>query len=174
MKNIFVIALIMTMFGCASMNDALTPGLKIEKDRFDNSLRLYQAPVSSSGIREDWHTLGFEWNETTPEIVYLTVGAQGITNVSGVHFNVNGEIIKSAGDASVNTNYGDFSTRRFYIPIQDFIKIAEASLVKMKVIQIDSYTVSSFGEGAGMLRTIDSKFAPFVRELRNRRVLGAE
>ncbi len=148
------------------MNDALTPSVSINKDDFDNSTRILQPPVSASGITEDWHTLGFEWNENTPSVVYITVGTQGINNVSGVNFNVNGNIIKSAKNASVNTNYGDFSTRRFYIPIRDFKLIAQAKLVKMKVIHIDNYTVSSFGESAGM-RTINTKFSPFLEAVNN-------
>lgn len=166
MRNLLAISIILILSGCAGINDALTPSLKVQQDPFDSSLRLYQAPVSSSGISEDWHTLGFEWKESTPKIIYLTVGSQGITNVTGVHFNASGEIIRSANDASTNTKYGDFSTRRFYIPIKDFLKIATADLVKMKVIHIDTYTVSSFGNDAGALRTIDSKFAPFIDELK--------
>ena len=167
MRYILILSVLL-LSACAGLNDALTPSLVIKKDSFDSSLILSQRPVSSSGPSEDWHTLGFEWNEKTPEVIYLTVGSQGITNVSGVHFNVNSEIIESANDASINTKYGDFSTRRFYIPIQDFVKIANAKLVKMKVIHIDTYTVSSFGDDAGILRTIDSKFAPFIGELKKR------
>jgi len=147
------------------MNDSLTPSLEVSNDPFDSTITLSQKPVSSSGISEDWHTLGFSWNESTPDIIYLTVGTQGIDNVSGVQFMVDEKLVKSADTASVNTKYGGFSTRRFYIPVDDFKLIANAKLIKMKVMHIDSYTVSSFGEDAGMTRTINSKFKPFIREL---------
>lgn len=164
-KLISALFLSLTLASCASMNDSLTPSLKVTKDPFDSTVTLSQKPVSSSGLSEDWHTLGFTWKESTPDIVYLTVGTQGIDNVSGVQFMVDGKLIKTADTASVNTKYGDWSTRRFYIPIDDFKLIATANLIKMKVIHIDTYTVSSFGEGAGMARIINSKFKPFIEAL---------
>ena len=88
---------------CASMNDSLTPSLEVTKDPFDSTTTLSQKPVSSSGVSEDWHTLGFTWSESTPDVVYLTVGTQGIDNVSGVQFMVDGKLIKSANTASVGT-----------------------------------------------------------------------
>ena len=154
------------------MNDAMTPGFKVERDDFDSSLRIVQPPVSSSGVSDAWHTLGFEWNEKTPEIIYLTVGAMGITNISDAQFNVDGEIVDSLKEASSLTNYGDWSTRRFYLPITDFVKIAKGKLVKMKVVKIDTYSVSSFGEQAGTLRTVDQKFPPFLQALNENGAIG--
>jgi hypothetical protein len=166
MNRIIITLLFLIMLaGCASMNDAMTPSLKVERDDFDSSLRILQPPVSSSGVSDDWHTLGFEWNEKTPKIIYLTVGAMGITNISDAQFNVDGELIDSLKEASGFTSYGDWSTRRFYLPIYDFVKLAKGNLVKMKVVKFDKYSVSAFGEGAGITRTIDQKFPPFLKAL---------
>lgn len=164
-----IILLLIT--GCASLNDAVTPSLKVERDSFDSTLRVYQPPVSSSGISEPMHTLGFEWSERTPDVVYVTVGAYGIVNISDVEFNVDGEIVQTAETASSNTDYGstidtaDFSTRRFMLPIDDFVRVMSANTVKMKVVHIDTYSVSSFGSGVSGMRTINTKIQPFLDEL---------
>lgn len=162
----FVAVFILLLTGCASMNDALTPSLQTKTDSFDNSLIISQAPVSaSSSISEAWHTMGFEWNKKFPNVVFLTVGTNGITNVEGVAFNVDGKIIENIKEASVLTQYGDWSTRRLVMPMSDFITVAQGHDVKMKLIQIDSYSVSTFGsDHPGAI--VNSKFNPFISKLK--------
>ena len=75
--------------GCASMNNAMTPSSHVMTDDFDGTAIIRQAPVSSSSsLAEGWHTLGFEWGQKTPDLVFITAGTNGITNVTDVAFNV--------------------------------------------------------------------------------------
>ncbi|PSV49803.1 hypothetical protein [Photobacterium indicum] len=161
---------VMLLAGCAGINDSLTPSLSVTKDSFDGSTLLTQSPVSAaSSLSEGWNTLGFDWNEKYPDVVFLEVGVNGITNVMGVAFNVDGEVIENIKAASTLTKYGDWSTRRLIMPISDFIKVAEGKDVKMKVYQIDTYTVSSFGpanDGA----VVNTKFPPFISMLKQQGV----
>lgn len=164
---IFLSIALLSLGGCSSFNDAMTPSLDVTNDSFDNSLSLYQAPVSSSSsLSEDWHTLGFEWNEKTPNIVYLSVGVYGIKNISSVSFNVDGFMIEKLSRASSLTDYGDWSQRRFAVSLQDFIRIANADDVRMKVVRINEYTVSSFGKkNSGAI--VNTKFKPFLDKLQS-------
>lgn len=170
LKLIIAAAFIM-LTGCAGMNDAMTPSMNAQKDPFDGSLIVSQAPVSSSSsLAEGWHTMGFEWNQKFPDVVFLEVGTNGITNVQGVAFNVDGNIIENIKEASSLTKYGSWSTRRLVMPIADFVKVAQGRDVKMKLIQIDTYSVSSFGKnhpGA----VVNSKFPPFLSKLRELRAI---
>jgi hypothetical protein len=153
-------------YGCASFNESMTPSVKVQKDEFDGSLIVSQSPVSAaSSMSEAWHTLGFQWNQKFPNVVFLEVGVSGITNVMGVAFNVDGQLIENIKQASTLTKYGDWSTRRLIISINDFAKIAQGKDVKMKVMQIDTYSVSSFGsENSGAI--VNSKFPPFIEKLK--------
>lgn len=80
---------------------------------------------SSSKLTEHFHTLGFDWTSKTPNRVFLSAGAPGITNIYGLSFNVDGTLV-SARLASNSTEYGDWSTRRFYVSYSDFVKLANA------------------------------------------------
>lgn len=158
------------LIGCAATNDALTPSLAVIKDDFDGKLIVRQEPVSSaSSISEAWHTLGFDWTEKTPDTVYLTAGAKGIVNIEGLAFNADGRVYDNIKTASATTEYGQWSTRRFAISWNDFLAIANAKSVKMRISKINDYTVSSFGPAHPA--TVDSKIPPFVarvQELRAR------
>jgi hypothetical protein len=115
--------------------------------------------------------MGFTWKGKSPEIVYITVGVEGIDNITRLAFNVDGEIIENIRTASNLTKYGKWSTRQFAVPIQTFIKIAKGNDVKMKISQIDTYTVSSFGSSNSMA-VINSKFPPFLSELKKQGALN--
>jgi hypothetical protein len=170
-ESIFTAAILVALSGCASINDAMTPSVQVKKDQFDNSEIIYQPPVSAaSSLSEGWHTLGFQWNSKYPDVVFLEVGVKGITNVMGVAFNVDGLLIENIREASQLTDYGQWSTRRMVLPISDFIKVAQGKNVKMKVHQIDTYTVSSFGpENSGAI--VNGKFEPFLQKLREKGVI---
>ncbi|UAL42138.1 hypothetical protein K8B83_14765 [Shewanella inventionis] len=160
------VAIFITLTGCTGMNDAMTPSMNTHKDSFDGALIVSQAPVSSSSsLTEGWHTMGFEWNQKFPDVVFLEVGTNGITNVQGVAFNVDGEIIENITEASVLTKYGSWSTRRLVMPINEFVKVAKGRDVKMKLIQIDTYSVSSFG-ASNSGAVVNSKFPPFLNKLK--------
>jgi hypothetical protein len=52
--------------------------MSLVKDDFDGSIIVRQTPVSaSSSMSEAWHTLGFSWNQKTPNIIYITAGTVG-------------------------------------------------------------------------------------------------
>jgi len=171
-RKIILIALMLSVIpGCASFNDKMTPSVSVHQDQFDGSLIIEQSPVSAaSGLSEGWHTLGFQWYQKFPKVVFLEVGVSGTTNVMGVAFNVDGQIIENIKAASVLTKYGDWSTRRLVMPISDFVKVAQGSNVKMKVMQIDTYSVSSFGS-ANSDAIVNSKFGPFIQKLKEQNAL---
>lgn len=159
---IFFFALIFS--GCASINQGLTPGPEVKVSDFDNSVEVIQKPVSAANsLSEAWHTLGFRWNSANPDIVYLIAGAHGTVNVTGLMFNIDGEIV-TASPASKLTDYGQWSTRQFKIPFSTFKKLANAKLVKMKLIMIDKYSVSSFGQSKpGAI--VSGKLKPFLKQI---------
>ncbi|MCW8857007.1 MAG: hypothetical protein OQJ95_06540 [Kangiella sp.] len=166
MKNLLMGTLLLTlMAGCASMNDALTPDTQVRVDDFDGSKEIIQKPVSAaSSMSEGWNTLGFRWNSKAPDIVFMNAGAEGITNVTGLEFNVDGDFV-IAQEASHLTKYGQWSTRQFAVSLDDFMKIAKGKVVKMKVVMIDEYAVSSFGtEVNGAV--VNSKFPKFLEQLK--------
>ena len=155
--------------GCATMNDAMTPSLAEFKDDFDGSMVVRQSPVSSSSsLSEGWHTLGFEWNQKTPDIIFITAGTNGIVNITDVVFNADGQIISSIKPASTITEYGQWSTRRFAMSWENFLKVANAKSVKMKVARINDYTVSSFGPNHSKA-IVNTKIPPFVEKVRGLR-----
>lgn len=170
-KIVLLAVLLFAVSGCASFNNAMTPSLSVQQDQFDGSLIITQPPVSSaSGLSEGWHTLGFQWSNKFPNVVFLEVGVSGITNVMGVAFNVDGQIIENIKEASALTKYGDWSTRRLVMPISDFLKVAQGNDVKMKVMQIDTYSVSSFGS-ANSGAIVNKKFGPFIQKLKEQSAL---
>jgi hypothetical protein len=170
-KIVFFAIVFSLITGCAGLNDQMTPSLSVYQDHFDGSLRIEQPPVSAaSSISEGWHTLGFQWNQNFPDVVFLEVGVSGITNVMGVAFNVDGQIIENVKEASILTQYGDWSTRRLVMPMSDFIKVSQGNDVKMKVMQIDTYSVSSFGS-ANSGAVVNTKFAPFIQKLKEQNLL---
>jgi hypothetical protein len=157
------------ILGCTSMNDALTPSLQLMKDDFDGALIVRQAPVSAaSGLADAWHTLGFEWTQKTPNAVYVTAGVQGITNIYQLAFNADGHIIENLKTASAHTDYGQWSTRRFSMTWDDFLALANAKEVKMRVSRANEYTVSSFGP-AHPNALVNAKLVPFVAKVRDLR-----
>ena len=152
------------LLGCSSMNQAMTPGTKRVVSDFDNAIELIQAPVSaSSSLGEGWHTLGFRWNSKSPDFVYLMVGTKGVVNITGLSLNIDDEII-TVETASTLTDYDEWSTRQFVMPLEQFRVLAVANLVKMKVTMIDKYSVSAFGKtkpGA----IVSGKFSEFLRQV---------
>ncbi len=174
MKRSVLVLAVLLVAGCATMNDAMTPSLSVIKDDFDGSLVLRQSPVSSSSsLGEGWHTLGFEWNQKNPDTVFITAGTNGIVNITDVAFNADGQVISSIKPASTITEYGQWSTRRFSMSWEDFLKIATAKSVKMKVVRINDYTVSSFGpEHSGAI--VNTKIQPFVDKVRELRSIAGK
>jgi len=169
MRKISIFLVFLVFSGCASLNDSITPSMSVMKDDFDGSIVVRQSPVSAaSGMSEGWHTLGFEWDQKSPDIIYITAGTNGTVNITDVKFNADGTIISDIKTASTLTEYGKWSTRRFAMSWSDFLKVANANSVKMKVVQINNYTVSSFGS-ANSGAVINSKIPPFVAKVKELR-----
>ncbi len=157
--------IIVSFFACTSFNQMATPSAKTVINDFDGSTEVHQSPVSAAiSLSEGWNTLGFSWLKNNPEYVYLIVGAQGITNISSVAFNIDGDVIELHEPASHLTDYGEWSTRPFVITLEDFRKLAKADTVKMKVVMIDSYAVSTFGQGHPQA-IVSGKFYEFLNQI---------
>ena len=155
--------------GCAAgaaINDAFTPSLEILHEEFDNSTIVRQLPVSASkGIGDSWHTLGFEWSTKTPRTVFVTAGTRGITMVNALAFNADGVMVTAIERASYYTETDKgWSESRFAMSIEDFLKIARAQDVKMRLSQGNDYSVSSFGP-AHPNASINTKFQPFTMKI---------
>lgn len=73
-----------------------------------------------------------------------------------------------AHQASLTTEYGSWSNRRFWVSYKDFISIATAPIVKMKVSGTNTYGVSSFGTTTNAL--INKKIPAFLEKLHAARV----
>jgi hypothetical protein len=141
------------------------PPLSVVRDEFDGSIIVQQDAVSSSSsYTEGWHTLGFEWHQKTPEIIFVTAGTNSVATITDLAFNADGVLITRITPASALTDYGSLSTRRFAMTWQDFLKIADAKTVKMKLVRISDSTVSSFGtEHPGAV--VNSTISPFVAKV---------
>jgi len=167
-----ILALLVVLAGCAGMQDAMTPSVRVFKDDFDGSIVVRQTKVgAASSLSEPIHLLGFEWSNKLPDVVFITVGvsfrAQSIHDVA---FNADGQIFAQLRSASALTDIDrgggiPVSSRRFEVPLRDFLIIASSKIVKMRIDGINDYTVSSFGPGAGDA-VVNSKFGPFIDEVR--------
>ena len=179
-KSAFL-AIILAVTGCASMNDAMTPSLSVTKDRFDDTTIVKQPIVpANSSFSDSLAGLGFEWKSSLPDKIILTVGISGIENIEGADFKADGQDIPSPTTAGYLTQYpeknlsfGDmtstYSTRRMVMPLGDFVKIANAKQVKMKIHHIDTYSVSIFGRSE--MAVVGSKFEPFLAKLKDMKVI---
>lgn len=167
--------LLLLLAGCADMNDAMTPSLRMEKDNFDGATIVRQPSVgASSTLGEPRHTLAFDWNQRTPNTVYVTAGVLGIRSIAALAFNADGRVIQNLKEASAVTDRisygqaGSWSERRFAMTWEEFQAVVNARSVKMRVSGVNDYAVSSFGpdhDGA-IVNTKLKPFAERVRELR--------
>jgi hypothetical protein len=89
----------------------------------------------------------------------LKVGTQGIVNITAVAFNLDAKIMQLNKPVNTLTDYGEWSTRQFSMPLEQFRILASAKTVKMKVVMIDKYSVSSF-EKSKPLAIVVGKFSP--------------
>ncbi len=170
MKKIFcmISMLVLSAFiigGCASVNQRLTPSAETVVSDSNDTIEVIQAPVSAaSSISEDLHALGFRWSNKTQDMVFITVGAAGIVDISAVVFNIDGNIISIDKSENTLTDFENWSTRQFSMSLEQFRQIAYAQIVTMKVVMIDKYSVSSFGiskKGA----IVNGKFTSFLQQV---------
>jgi len=116
-------------------------------------------------MSETAHVLGFEWYEKYPDLIFITVGSAFRTQaIESVAFNADDAVLDHFKTASLLTEFQNrTSYRRFEMPLPDFIRIANAKVVKMKVEGFNEYTVSSFGVGSYAI--VSSKFEPFIKQV---------
>ena len=170
-KQFIYLFIVVLVSSCASINQGLTPGAQTIVSDFDNSIEVLQKPVSAaSSLTEGWNTLGFRWNNKNPDVVYLTAGTNGTVNITGLFFNIDGTTYK-ADLASSLTEYGQWSTRQFKVPFNVFQKLAAAKVVKMKLVMIDKYNVSSFGKDKPNA-VVSGKFSDFLNQIEKVKLEG--
>lgn len=168
MKAIITLLLASAITACASFNDAMTPGVEVTTDQFNGARVVVQEPVSAaSGMSDAYHMLGFRWDSNDPEVYLLTVTIDGIHNISGLEFNIDGDLVTNIKmfdrftDRDLSVKYGSSSYKRFSVDRATFEKIAGGRDVKMKVIRGNDYTVSAFGSDHEYA-IVNKKFIPFL------------
>ena len=139
--KIFLMSLLIGLCGCAA-NDALTPSSSLKVDDFDGTKMIYQPPVSAAAsMMEGWNMLGMSWSERLPNEVILIAGASNAAiSIKDAMFNVDGTIItaKPTGDLTSREYFDSFklppqSTKPFIISLEDFVLLANAKTVKMRI-----------------------------------------
>jgi hypothetical protein len=155
MKRLIIIAAMLVMSGCgnmgAAMNDAMFPNTSVRTNDFDNSTIAHQPPVVASRPTltsdDTAQMLGFEWVSSTPDIIYITAGIDGILNIYTVDLLADDQNIQGISLASNSTEFQKGgSSRRFAMPLDEFRKIVSARIVKMKITRNNDYSVSRFGQ----------------------------
>lgn len=172
-----LLATLIALTGCAGLDDAMTPGLKVVNNDFDNSVIVDQPLVvanrASLSTNDSWHQLGFEWSTSTPDVVYITAGVvDRILNIYSVAFIADDQNIAGIELASNNTVYDagtgaaplKKSTRRFALPLTEFRKIAAARIVKMKISRDNDFTLSRFGQDYPDV-TVSRKIVAFLAKV---------
>lgn len=162
-----LLVLALFLAGCAGVSERLSPSMEIVKDEFDGSTVVRQPPVTAAkGMRDAWHTLGFEWSQKAPNFVYLTAGASG--NIADVAFNADGRLMFNLKTVGAPAGAGRWTTRRFVMSWEEFAALANAKDIRMRVTRDGEHTVSSFGPAhpSAAVNTRLTAFVTKVRELR--------
>lgn len=165
--GIFVVALAFVA-GCAGFQDAMTPSFSVSSDAYSGVVTIDQPPVNAAQMGEHFHVLGFDWRGDMPDSVFVTAGVQGIENVMGLHLKADGVELSGIDEASSNTEYGDWSTRRFVMPLSEFERLENAGDVRLRIDSIDTYSVSSFSV-SGNAGAVAAKIKPFLAAIRQHR-----
>lgn len=172
LRLVILLAMGLLVAGCSdSVVNAMTPGPTVDRDNYDDTRIVLQPPVGSALFSDDaWSMLGFEWQERNPDVVFVKVGIEGIINITGLEFKADGAEI--AGIQRTNTvtdfetnSYYSRSWSRFRMPIGEFVKLANAADVRMRITLLDQYTVSRFGSGYSPSPVVNTKFAPFLEKV---------
>jgi len=154
---------------CAGVGDSFAPSLSVSTDEFDNTKIVSQPPVGASSSSEGGgHTLGFEWRQKHPDTVIITVGITGWYEITGVTFTADGASITDTKPVGLTVTQADWSKRPYSISWDNFMKIADAQSVEMKVIVSGGATVATFGP-AHPGAAVNSKFGPFLENVREYR-----
>ena len=118
---------------------------------------------------ESGPNLGWAKDGRQPSIAIIGAGMSGIASVMGIQFRADGKLIDTAKRTNKLTDINaNQSMSRFAMPFDDFVTIATASDVRMRVDSIDNYVVSTFGksnDGA----VVNTKFSPFLAKIQELR-----
>jgi hypothetical protein len=167
LNMVIVILGLLCVSGCVSVGDALSPSASIIRDDNGSKVAVWQPPVGSySSPSDDQHGLGFWWSRTNPDVVTLEAtvcslaGAVkndcGSSFVNDVSFDADGQSISTLAETKTTG-----AAQKFRISRGDFVRIASAKKVLMKVHRRGEQTISTFGtEFPGAL--VNNRFPPFL------------
>jgi hypothetical protein len=160
---------------CAATDETAPAGMRTFRDEYDGSTIVRQAPVGAgSSSTESWSALGFEWRSKFPDRVVVTAGTKGVVKIDAVAFDVDGEPVTGLKAVSEFTDHGDpgagerVSTRRFEMSWTEFVRMASAKSVRMRLVGASEILVTSFGAthyGA----PVNAALPPFVASVRKLR-----
>lgn len=172
MKKLFICLFSFVLFACSSPLQKA----QVTKDEWSNGATVISQGIvpANSSMGEPSHGLGFKWRSDNPSSVYILVGVTGVENVDGVEFIVDGQRLDTPKRVSALTEYASnsftpndmtssYSYRIFSMSLSDFIKIANAHLVKYRINQINTYSVSTFGTDQPAL--VNQHFSEFMSQL---------
>lgn len=145
------------------------------QDEFDGSTIVRQVPVGAgASSTESWSALGFEWRSKFPERVVVTAGSKGVVRIEEVAFDADGEPVRGLKAVSEFTDHGNpgagerVSTRRFEMSWTEFLRLAGAKSVRMRLVGASEVLVTSFGP-AHFGAPVNAAFPPFVATVRKLR-----
>ena len=161
------LVLLLALTGCVN---SMWP-MQVMKDDFDGATIVRQPPVVASRPTltndDSPQSLGFDWSSKNPDKVFVTAQLFVIQNIEKVEFTADDQPIQGVITASAMTQFetgSSYSSRRFSLPLGEFRKIAAAHIVKMKITNIDTYSVSRFGQDYPNV-IVSDRFAPFLAKI---------
>lgn len=166
---------VLMLTACATTDETALAALQTFKDDYDGATIVRQVPVAAgTSSTESWSALGFEWRSKFSDRVVVTAGTKGVVKIDEVAFDVDGEPVKGLKAVSEFTDHGGaaagerVSTRRFEMSWTEFVRMAAARSVRMRLVGASEIFVTSFGSthfGA----PVNAAFPPFVATVRRLR-----
>lgn len=164
-KALLVILFVIFLAACMSASQSPTPSAKTTVDDSDNTIKVIQKPVSAANnTKEGKNILGFSWYSQAPNIVFLDAGMSGRTKVTGVAFDIDGDIVEFKSLSGGTRFENNWSYITFLMPLDQFRRMASAKIVEMKVEKNFAYSVSSFGKTRPNA-IVNGKFAAFLEQV---------
>lgn len=172
MKHILAVTVLGLLFasGCATISDEVAPTAFTSNDGNGVKWMARQPPVSSSSnLSEGQHGLGFTWfagqKFVSIEPVVFTLGSGQISRfISEVSFDADGSIITALKEQDTKGE----GKNLFRISMDDFMKIATAQNVQMKLTRTGIQTTSTFGaELRGTRAVVNERFPAFIEMIQD-------
>ena len=165
---IATLSALLLLQGCAHHMDASTPTAEIVLNNPHTSAHVIQEPVDAyqaSELLKAPHKLGFTWYVNHPNAVYMIPSVYNIKSITGLDFQIGGQLIKAKPVTAVTDMdmVNITSSRPFTVTYWEFIRIFSAPRVQMRIHDVDGYSVSTFGPA---LKTeVNRKAVGFVRQI---------